>query len=234
MDRISLDEQIELLRGDEPETADARLAASHDEQKAERTKKIQAYDAALGAQIRDVAPRQGLADQILARINRESAASQVRKRRNFVIGGVGAALALTLVVVFSVWRWPDPNWNSSTVATAAAKAYREARTWPSLDNPAPPFPGVALRGSLVSGFQAFQFLNKPASGFRMLAPSGEHAVAIVVDSAWFPDDFDFSATYSVTRDVELEVRFLPVPGRDEVCIFVARDPKPFETKALIF
>ena len=68
----------------------------------------------------------------------------------------------------------------------------------------------------------------------VLAPSGEHAVAIVVDSAWFPDDFDFSATYSVTRDVELEVRFLPVPGCDEVCIFVARDPKPFETKALIF
>jgi hypothetical protein len=86
----------------------------------------------------------------------------------------------------------------------------------------------------VKGFKESQLLKREAAIFRLDAPGGEHAVAIVVSASLFPGDFDFSPTYTIAGEVTLEVRFLPVPGGEEYCILVSPNPKAFEAKALIF
>src|SRR5262245_46329895 len=133
MDRLSLDEQLELLRGGEPEVADARQSAAENEHVAARARKIQAYDAVVGAGVRDVAVPDGLANRVLDRISRESVAAKIRNRRHYVVGGISAAIALTLLIVFSVWRWPDPTWTNSRVAAEAGKVYGRAGGWLSLN-----------------------------------------------------------------------------------------------------
>jgi hypothetical protein len=234
MDRSDLDERLELLRDDDPDVADARQIISENVEAARRWKKIKAFDAVVRAAVRDVAVPANFSDGVLARIGVQTAERKAKARRNYVLSGVGSALVLSLLIGLFFWRWPDPTWTSIRVAQEAAGWFAKRTTFPSPTESMPSFPKVGLRSGLVEGFRELQFLKKDAVAYRLETPAGDHAVAIIVPAAWFPADFDPSATYAVAGDVALEVRFLPVPGGDEYCIFVSTNPKAFEAKALIF
>jgi len=234
MDRLDLDEKLELLREIDPDLADARRLVAENEQQARRWKKIQEYDAVVGAALRDVKTPAELPDRVLARINNETKIQKVRSRRHYLMGGVSSALILSLLIGLFLWRWPDPTWTSVRVAEAAAKRYAGRAVLEPITDSTPRLPHVGLREGFVAAYSEIDFLSKPAGAYRLESPTGEHAVVVVVAAAWFPEDFDFTATYSVSGDVPLEVRFLKVPDGDDYCVLVSPNPKAFEAKALIF
>jgi hypothetical protein len=233
MDRLNLKEQLELIRDDESAVADARQSIADDAEQARRFAKVRAFDAAVGAVVRKVAIPEGLADRVSARIRAESAASTVRRRRNLLFIGAVSAIAIALLCVVSLWRRPDPRFTSDNVAMAAEKLYHQRRTWTGSPADMPAIPSIPLRGELVIGFQETRFLNKEAVAYRLEAP-GASAALIVVNRAYFPVGFDFSSTYVIEGDEQVEIRFYQAPNEDEVCILVAPNVKPFQSKALIF
>src|SRR5829696_6086549 len=108
MDRLDLHEQLEVHRGSEAEVSpDVAEAVATDFHKAERLAKIQACDAVIGAAVRKVAVPTGLKARIKQQAAVESAAALTRRRRNIMLGGLSSALALSLVVGLSIWRWPE-------------------------------------------------------------------------------------------------------------------------------
>ena len=234
MDRLDLHEQIEIHRGNETDVSpDVARAVATDPHKAERLAKIQACDAVIGAAVRNVAVPTGLKARIKQQGAVESAAALTRRRRKIMIGGLSSALALSLVVGLSIWRWPEKSWTSAVVANAAMKEYgrRHMLQAPPVDMP--PLPRIGLREGIVAGFQEIPFLKKDALAYR-LESGGHEALAIVVHSGWFPADFDRSDTYVNTVDgTNLEVRFQPIDSTDQYVILIGEKLKPFEEKTII-
>jgi len=234
MDRLSLDEQIELLRDDEPAVSDARQAAAENAAVHARSERIRAFDAKVGASIRNVAVPEGLGDRVMTRIGLESAARATRRRRNFIVSGAGAAVAIALICAVAIWRMPDPSFTSDNVAKAAAKQFHSRRQWTGNPDAMPQLPPIGLASGVVMGSAEITFLKKSAFGYNLQA-GAEPGALIVVDRDYFPTEFDFSATYVIGGDdAPLEIRFFHRDDWNEVCILVARDLKPFQSKALIF
>ena len=234
MDRLNLDEQLELLRDDEPAVAKARTKAAADPNIAARAERLRAFDAAVGASLRQVPVPEGLAGRIMTRIGVESAARAVRRRRNFILAGAGSVVAIALVCAVSLWRWPDPRFTTNNVAAAAEKLYHQRHLWKDSIDEMPALPEVGLRGGIVAGYQSsVAFLNKSAIGYRLQGPGGEPGVLIVVDKDYFPPVFDFSATYVIQGNEQLDIRFLVTQDKSLVCILIAPDLQPFQAKKLI-
>jgi len=233
MDRPDLDERLELLRDDDPDVADSRRIISENVEADRRWKKIKGFDAVVGAAVRDVAVPTTLSGRVLARIGVQAAERKATARRNYVLTGVGSALILSLLIGVFIWRWPDPGFTRLRVTEAAARVFAERHALPPPTDETPKLPQVGLRGG-IAGFDEVKFLKKDALVYRLETPAGDHAVAIIVPSVWFPADFDPSASYAIAGDVALEVRFIRFDDDEQYCIFVAANPKAFEAKALIF
>jgi hypothetical protein len=233
MDRHDLDQQLELLRDDEPDVADARRHIAEDPVAALRSDRVGRFDARIGVAIRDVDVPAGLADRILVRLERESAPERAVRRRRFIYAGLGSAIAMTLLLGFAFWNRADPTWNSTLVAQEAAKVFDRRHQLPPSNQETPRLPAVGLGGTVL-GFGQAPFLKKSGDVYRLQAAGGQEAVAIIVSASWFPGGFDFSATYSVIGADTVEVRFRELPDADMYCIVVARDLRPFEERPLIF
>jgi len=230
MDRLDLHEQLEVSRPDETEVSPD--VSPQDREQADRLGAVKAFDAVLGGAVRRVDVPAGLTTRILQATAIESAAMTVRRRRRVMIAGLTSALALSLVVGFSIWRWPERTWTSDLVAQAAATHYSGRHGIPAPEESSPPLPQVGVRDGLVIGYHAVPFLKKPASVYRLR--TGEHeAVAILVDAGWFPGGFAFGNTYVDSPNGLLEVRFRYVESTDKYCILIGPDLKPFEEKTII-
>jgi hypothetical protein len=229
MDRLDLHEQIEIHRdgeGDDPAVAEPLNAVRRDG--------VKAYDAVVGAAMRQVAVPDGFKSRIRQRVAVESADRQTRRRRTVMIAGVGSALALSLMFGLFVWRWPDKSWTTANVAAEAAKWYGARTTFAEPPKDMPPLQRAGVRNGLVAAFREIPFLKRDALAYR-LETGGNEAVAIIVDAHWFPDGFDFADTYVNSTDgTILEVRFRRIDDADQQwCILIGERLKPFEEKTVI-
>jgi hypothetical protein len=230
MDRLDLHEQIEVSRPTEPDVSPD--VAPQDPKQADRMASVKAFDAVLGAAVRRVDVPAGLTTRILHASAVESAAMTGRRRRRAMIAGLTSALALSLVIGFSLLRWPEPTWNSDLVARAAATHYSGRHGIPAPEDSSPPLPQVGVRDGVAIGYHAVPFLKKPAAVYRL--KTGNHeAVAILVDANWFPEGFAFGNTYVDSPNGLLEVRFRYVESTEQYCILIGPDLKPFEEKTII-
>lgn len=233
MDRPDLDERLELFRDDDPDVADLRQVVSENVEASRRWKKINDFDAVVGAAVRDVAVPAALSGGVLTRIGVQAAEQKAKARRNYVLTGVGSALVLSLLIGLFISRWPDPGFTPQRVTEAAATEFARRSALPPPTEAMPPFPEIRIRGG-IAGFAEIKFLKKDALAYRLETPAGDHAVAIIVPAVWFPSEFDPSASYAIAGDVALEVRFIPFNDGEQYCVFVSTNPKAFEAKALIF
>lgn len=230
MDRLDLNEQFEVHRPTEPEVSPD--VAPQDSMQAKRLAAVRTFDNVVGAAIRRVEVPAGLMTRLLQATAVESAVTTVRRRRRVMIAGLSSALTLSLAIGLSIWRWPEPTWNSDFVAQAAAKFYSGRQGIPAPDEATPPLPQIGVRDGLAIGYHEVKFLSKHAAVYR-LATGHHEAVAILVHADWFPEGFSFVNSYVDSPNGLLEVRYRYVESTKQYCILIGPDLKPFEEKTII-